>query len=298
MNSISKKVYDYFKWSIVELLMAVVGIFLFCFAINRFITPNSLYNGGVLGVSQLLGKLVVRFHKFNFNIVGLINFLINVPLFVIAYKNISKTFFRRTIICVIFQTLFLTFIPIPNKTVVEELITSVLIGGVLAGIGSGLVLSANASMGGSDIIGVALSTKSRRLTVGEFGVIMNVIIFSICGLLYGTKIMIYSIIFTVFASIMVDKCHLQNINSTVMIFTKNDPKKIIDFVMKDLDRDVTTWEATGAHDESKTYISYVALSKYELERLERHIPELDKSAFLVKDDNVSVYGNYKKKLTK
>ena len=298
MNGISKRVRDYFKWSIIELLTAIVGIFLFSFAINRFIIPNSLYNGGVLGISQLLGKLVSKLHKFNFNIVGLINLMINIPLFLIAYKNISKTFFRRTIICVIFQTIFLTFIPIPSKVVVDELITSVLIGGVLAGMGSGLVLSSNASMGGSDIIGVALSTKSRKLTVGGFGIILNVIIFSICGLLYGTKIMIYSIIFTVFASIMVDKCHIQNINSTVMIFTKNEPKKIVDFVLNDIDRDVTTWEATGAHDKSKTYISYVTLSKYELERLERHIPELDKNAFIVKDDNVSVYGNFKKKLTK
>ena len=298
MKDINDKLYKYLKKNIKELLTAMVGIFLFCFSINRFITPNSLYNGGVLGISQLLGKLIIKLHSFNFNIVGLINFSINVPLFILAYRHISKTFFRRTIICVIFQTLFLTFIPIPNKVVVDELITSVLIGGVLAGIGSGLVLSANATMGGSDIIGVALSTKSRKLTVGEFGVMMNVVIFSICGLLYGTKIMIYSIIFTVFASIMVDKCHLQNINSTVMIFTKEEPKKIVDFVINDLDRDVTTWEATGTHDKSKTYISYVALSKYELERLERHIPELDKHAFIVKDDNVSVYGNYKKKLTK
>ena len=230
------------------------------------------------------------------NIVGLINLAINIPLFILAYKNISKTFFFRTIICVIFQTIFLTFIPIPTKPYVDELITSVLIGGVLAGIGSGLVLRSSSCLGGTDIIGIFISTIFRSLTVGMIGSTINVIIFIICGLLFGPRIMIYSILYSVFGAIMVDRFHLQNISSTVMIFTKKDPKEIVEFVMTELDRDVTTWEAEGTGTHSKTYISYVVLSKYELTILESHIPYLDKDAFIVKDDGVAVYGNFKKKL--
>ena len=290
--------YKLFRWDLFELFKAILGVFIFSFAINRFILPNHLYNGGVLGISQLLSNGIKGLFNVQVNIVGLVNFLINLPLFILAYKNISKSFFFRTIICVIFQTLFLTFIPIANKVMVDELITSVLIGGVLAGIGSGFVLSTSSCMGGTDIIGIALSSKNKNLSVGKIGAVINLFIFLICGGLYGIKIMIYSILYVVFASIMVDHFHLQNISSNVLIFTKKEPDKIVEFVMKELDRDVTTWEAEGRGTLSKTYISCIVLSKYELAILERHIPELDKDAFIVKDDNVSVYGNFQKKLAK
>ena len=298
IKRLENKMYKDLKWDFKELFKAILGAFVFSFAVNIFIVPNNLYNGGVLGISQLLSKIIKSFINTDINIIGLINFLINVPLFIMAYKHISKTFFFRVIICVIFQTIFLTVIPIPNKMLVDELITSVLIGGVLAGIGSGLVLSTSSCMGGTDIISIAISSKNRKLSVGIIGAFINIIIFSICGLLYGVKIMIYSIIYAVFGSIMVDKFHLQNISSTVTIFTKEEPVKIIEFVKKELDRDVTTWEALGKGTDSKTFISYVVLSKYELSILESHIPELDSNAFIVKDDGVAVYGNFKKKLAK
>ncbi len=290
--------YKYFKWKPIEFVMTLVGVFIFSFAINRFIVPNNLYNGGVLGISQLLSKLVYKLFHIKGNIVGIINLLINIPLFIIAFKNISKTFFFRTLFCVLLESFLLTIIPVPKTMLVDELITSVLIGGVLVGIGAGIVLSTSSCLGGTDIIGIALSSKNKSLSVGKIGMSINVVIFGICGLLYGERVMIYSILYSVFDSIVVDKFHIQNISSTVIIFTKDEPKKIVDFVIEELDRDVTTWEAEGTGTHSKTFISYVVLSKYELERLERHMPELDKNAFIVKDDNVSVYGNFEKKLTK
>ena len=290
--------YKYFKWKPIEFVMTLVGVFIFSFAINRFIVPNNLFNGGVLGISQLLSKLVYKLFHIKGNIVGIINLLINIPLFIIAFKNISKTFFFRTLFCVLLESFLLTIIPVPKTMLVDELITSVLIGGVLVGIGAGIVLSTSSCLGGTDIIGIALSSKNKSLSVGKIGMSINVVIFGICGLLYGERVMIYSILYSVFYSIVVDKFHIQNISSTVIIFTKDEPKKIVDFVIEELDRDVTTWEAEGTGTHSKTFISYVVLSKYELERLERHMPELDKNAFIVKDDNVSVYGNFEKKLTK
>ncbi len=298
MSNIEKKMYEKLKWNFKELFTAIIGACIFSIAVNIFIMPNNLYNGGVLGISQLVSNLVNSIFKFKINIVGMVNFLINLPLFIIAYRKISKTFFFRTIICVIFQTIFLTFIPIPEKRLVDEVITSVLIGGVLAGIGSGLVLSTSSTMGGTDIVSIAVSSKNRKLSVGMIGASINVVIFSICGILYGVKTMIYSIIYTVFGSMMVDKFHIQNISSTITIFTKKDPKKIVDFVLHELDRDVTTWEAIGTGTDSKTYICYVVLSKYEESVLESHIKELDKDAFMVRDDGVAVIGNFKKRLAK
>ena len=108
--------------------------------------------------------------------------------------------------------------------------------------------------------------------------------------------MIYSIIYTFFTNLIIDQTHSQNISSSAMIFTKDEPHKIIEFIELELDRGSTFWEAQGGYDDSKTYITYVTLSKYELQRLERHLKTIDPHAFMVKTQNLGVVGNYQKYL--
>ena len=294
-----KKLCDFYKWDWKKAVTAIVGCLIYAIGLNLFIVPNSLYSGGVLGISQLIRSFIVNVlgFSFPFDISGIINFLLNVPLLLLAYKKISKTFFRRTLICIIFETIFLSAIPIPTDLIVDEILTSVLIGGIICGFGGGLILSAAASGGGTDIVGVVLSMKSKRLSVGKIGVAINVCIYTICGILYGIPTMIYSIIYSLINSMVVDHSHKQNICSYAIIFTKKDPQKMIEFILYEFERDATYWEGKGGFHNEKTYIVYSALSKYEVERLERHLPEFDTDAFMVKSEGIGINGNFKKYLT-
>lgn len=298
MKNIDKFLHKTFRWNLKDLIKAITGALIYALAINLFIVPNSLYNGGILGISQLLRTVIIETFnlELTFDFAGIINFLINVPLLFVAYKMISKTFFGRTVICVIFTTIFLTIIPIPEKALIDDLLTNVLIGGILCGLGSGKLLSSHGSGGGTDIIGIALSMKNRNLSVGKIGGTINLFIYAICGILYGIPTMIYSIIYAVIGSLIVDNTHEQNIISYVMIFTKKYPEVITDYIQNELNRDATIWEGTGAHNKTKTYICYSALSKYEVQKLERNIKLLDKDAFMIKNEGVGVDGNFQKHL--
>ena len=292
------KIYKVFKWNKSEFFKAALGVLIFCIGLNVFIMPNNLYNGGVLGLSELLRTIINRSFGIHtsFDYSGIINFLINIPLFILAYSKIGKTFFARTIYCVAIQTICLSIIPIPNSIVVKELITSVMIGGIFAGIGAGLTLSSAASGGGTDIIGIILTQKNRNLSVGRVGLMCNLIIYVSSGLIHGFEVMIYSIIYAVIESLVLEKTHDQNVCSTAMIFTKKSPKDIRKFIDKELNRGCTTWLSGGGFLDKPTYITYVACSRHELQKLERHIPELDPNAFLVKSDGVGIDGNFKKVL--
>ena len=287
-----------FKWDLKKFTSATIGEILFCIGMNIFIVPMGLYTGGVLGISQLIRSLIFNIFniKLSFDIAGLINFLLNIPLFIIAYKKVSKTFFIRTIWCVSIQTIFLSLIPIPTTPIVNEIITSTLVGGIIAGLGSGLVLTNSASGGGTEIIGIVLSLKNKNLSVGKIGFIINLFVYIISGLCFGLNIMIYSIIYTFFSTLIIDQTHSQNISSSAMIFTKEEPHKVIEFIEKELERGSTFWEAQGGFDDSKTFITYVSLSKYELQRLERHLKIIDPHAFMVKTQNMGIVGNYQKYL--
>lgn len=298
MKKIDQFLHKTFRWNLKDLIKAITGALIYALAINIFIVPNSLYNGGILGISQLLRTIITTTFNLDLNIdiAGIINFIINIPLLFIAYKVISKTFFGRTVVCVCFTTIFLTIIPIPEKALIDDLLTNVLIGGILCGLGSGKLLSSHGSGGGTDIIGIALSMKNRNLSVGKIGGTINLFIYVICGILYGIPTMIYSIIYAVIGSLVVDNTHEQNVVSYVMIFTKKMPDTITDFIQKELNRDATVWEGTGAYNKTKTYICYSALSKYEVQKLERNIKHLDKEAFMIKNEGVGVDGNFQKYL--
>ncbi|MBR6949995.1 MAG: YitT family protein [Bacilli bacterium] len=284
-----------FNWDLMDLFKALFGSFLFCFAINFFVVPNHLYTGGVLGLSQLIRSIVIDTFdlKTTFDFSGIIYYVINVPLFMIAYKNLGRNFFFRTLFAVSVQALMLSLLP--NYKLVDDVLTNVIVGGLLGGVGVGMLLSSGASTGGTDIIGLAVAKKNNHFSVGKLGLIINTIIYCIAGLRYGLEIMIYSIIYSAVDSLMVDKMHEQNICSTAFIFCKENPRQINDYIKNVLNRDFTYWYAQGGYDDSRTYIIYTALTKYELIKLERNMKNFNIRTFMIKSEGVGIKGEFEKK---
>ena len=296
--TIKKNELKIFNWGWFKFTKCILGIFISSLAINLFIVPNNLYTGGILGLSQLIRTMIKSVFNINpgFDISSIIYYIINFPLFLIAYKRISKTFFVRTLFAVTINSFFLMLIPIPSTPLINDLLGNVLIGGIIGGIGIGMSLSTGSSTGGTDIIGIAFSKKNNKVTVGNINLFFNIIVYSICGLNYGIEIMIYSILCAMFESIATDRNHTQNICSEAFIFTKENPEKIIYFINKELKRGATYWEAIGGYTKTKTYIIYAVLSKYERMRLERHMNDFDENAFMVGDDGVEIKGHFDKYL--
>lgn len=290
-----KKIKNIFNWGLEDLFRVIIGSFLFCLAINIFVVPNHLYTGGVLGVAQLIRSITNDLFniKINFDYSGTIYFLLNVPLFIVAYKNLGKTFFFRTVFAVIIQTIMLSFIP--TLRVVNDILTNVFVGGILGGIGVGMILSSGASTGGTDILGLAIAKKYNNFSVGKIGLLVNFIIYSVAGIRYGIEIAIYSIIYSVVDNVLVDKMHEQNVCSTAFIFCKKNPKPINDYIKNVLDRDFTYWYAKGGYDDSRTYIIYAALTKYELIKLERELKNFDIQTFMIESEGIGIKGEFVKK---
>ena len=290
-----KKIKNLFNWSLRDFSRAIFGSILFCIAINFFVVPNHLYTGGVLGLSQLIRSITMDVFHLNtsFDFSGTIYYIINIPLFILAYKKIGKTFFYRTLFAVTLQALLLSLIPI--KLLVDDTLTNVIVGGILGGIGVGMILSSGASTGGTDIVGLALAKKDNHFSVGKVGLLINLIIYSIAGIKYGLPIMIYSIIYSAVDNLMVDKLHEQNICSTAFIFCKENPKIINDYIKNELNRDFTYWDAKGGYDDSRTYIIYTALTKYELIKLERNMKNFNIQTFMIKSEGIGIKGEFAKK---
>lgn len=289
-----KKIKDLFHWDFMDLGKAVFGSFLFCFAINFFVVPNHLYTGGILGLSELIRSISIDVFdiKTSFDFSGIIYYVINIPLFIVAYKNLGKSFFFRTLFAVTIQAIMLSILP--TKQLVDDILTNVVVGGLIGGFGVGMLLSSGASTGGTDIIGLSLAKKNNHFSVGKLGLVINLFIYTIAGVRYGLPIMIYSIIYSAVDSLMVDRMHEQNVCSTAFIFSKENPKPINDYIKNELNRDFTYWYAKGGYDDSRTYIIYTALTKYELIKLERNLKRFNISTFMVKSEGIGIRGEFEK----
>ena len=281
-----------------EYAMIIFGAFLFALACNAFIIPLDLYNGGAMGIAQLLRTMIMSGVGTNafggMDITGLLNLALNVPLLIIAYRSISRKFFVKTILCVICQTVFLPLIPIPVTPILTDLLAACLIGGIIAGVGIGLTLRAGGSSGGVDILGVLFTLRYSSFSVGKLGIIVNAFVYLVCAMMFELPVAIYSIIYTACMSLVVDKIHYQNINMTAMIFTKkpNVDKEL----MRELNRGVTYWQGSGSYTDEDTFIIVTVVSKYEEAKLKRLMHGLDPQAFIIFNEGLSVSGNFQKRL--
>lgn len=284
---------DSAKYSILkEYGIITLGSFLFCAGLNWFIVPLGLYNGGTVGISQII-RSVWNFHA-SFDVAGVINFIINIPLLFLAYFHFGRPLFLKTFYSIVTQTILFTIIPIPSQPIIQEYAVACLMGGIMAGAGVGITLKAGGSGGGLDILGLYFTQKLKDFGVGRFTLIINAIIYTICAILFELPVAIYSVLYSVIYSMAVDKTHLQNINTSVMIFSKK--KDICDLILKDIHRGVTYWKGVGGYTESDTYVFYTVLSKYEVRTLQERLRVLDPDAFVVITEQDQILGNYEVRL--
>lgn len=281
-----------------QMVWTVGGSFLFAFGINMLITPLNLYNGGFMGVAQLLRTLLVEGLKLSFlssfDVAGMLYFIINIPLLYLAWREKGKGFFLRTLFAVGLQTAFLTFIPLPKTPIVDDYLTACIIGGLISGTGTGMVLRGGSSSGGLDIVGIICARKYPSFSVGKISIIMNIFVYGVCMMLFNIEIVIYSLIYATVCGLAIDKVHIQNINTTIMIFTKK--LGISKAIMEETGRGVTNWDGAGAYTNEETYILFVAVSKYEVNQIKRIALNIDPKAFIVINEGSAISGNFEKRL--
>ncbi len=275
----------------------IIGSLMYAVGVNLFLVPIGLYTGGLMGICQVIRTILVDYMNLpvgNIDIAGIIYYIINVPIFIIAMKKMGKRFLAKTLITVTAMTIFMSVIP--AKLIIEDMMASSVVGGIIAGVGIGITLRMASSGGGMDIIGVLLVRWKKDFSVGKVNLLVNILLYGACLFMFDIKTVIYSVIFASVYSIAMDKVHVQNINMAVNIITKVDTKAMEQEVFEELGRGVTKWKAVGAYTEEDEQMLYIMLSKYELNRLKTIVRKYDPYAFIVQNEGVRVDGNYLVKL--
>ena len=282
-----------------RLVVAVIGELIAAAALNLFIVPLNLYTGGLMGVCQLLRTLAADYLGMNFgayDVAGILYFLLNIPILLLAYKNLGRAFVAKTLICTVAFSLFYSLIPSPSVPIVDDYLTACLLGGILAGVGGGLVLTCGASGGGLDIVGLYLIKRGSQFTVGKFSLSFNAVLYTACLFLFSPEVAIYSVIYNFFTAMVLDRMHQQNVSIQALIFTKGDEDALARFIIENLGRSVTYWEGVGAYTGEDVHVLCVCLSKFEIEELVHAVHSIDPHAFVTAQEGTRIYGNFQRKV--
>ena len=271
------------------------GSLLYALGMNLFLTPLHLFSGGGVGLAQLLTLFLEQMIDVgSFNLYGIVYMLINIPLLLLAYFQLGYKFFIKTLIGSGAISLFITLIPTLAVPIVDDYLTSVLIGGIACGAGVGIILIAGGSGGGIDVVAMWAAKKFRNASVGKISLYFNVLLYAVMLFMFDAETVIYSLIYTVVFTLVLDKTHYQNINVRVMIFTKKDG--IDNAINVRTGRGVTKWDGCGAYTKESTQILVSCINKYEVNEMLDLIHSIDPQAFVIVDENVAVSGNFEKRL--
>lgn len=279
------------------MLGGVFGALLYAAGINLFVVPAELYTGGLMGICQVIRTVLadafgLRFQSFD--IAGVIYYIINVPIFLVAFSRIGRMFLVKTLASVTAITLFISLIP--TVVIVEDVMAACVVGGIISGAGVGIMLRMGSSGGGTDVVGVLLIKWKRDFSVGKVNLLVNLVLYGACIFLFDIGTVVYSVIYAAVYSVAMDKVHTQNINVEVHVITKADTTALEKEVFQELGRGVTKWSTLGAYTYDRSHILYILLSKYEVGRLKTIVHKYDPKAFIVVNEGVSVIGHYLKKL--
>ena len=283
-----------------RMLACILGELIAAFSLNYFIVPLGLYSGGSMGVCQLIRTLLQIWGGLSFgdyDIAGILYFLSNIPILLYARGILGRKFVLKTVVCTMAFSLFYSVIPAPSTMVVNDTLTACLLGGILTGVGSGLVLTCGGSGGGLDVIGLCLSKKGSRFTVGRFSMTFNAFLYALCLILFTPETAIYSVIYNFASAMVVDKAHQQNISVQVLIFTKDEDPELPQNIMGRLGRGVTYWQGKGAYTGRDIRVLCVCVSKFEVAELQETVRELDPQAFFIVQEGVRIGGNFTRKIS-
>lgn len=283
-----------------RIAMAVTGALIYALGVNLFVVPLGLFTGGLMGLCQLLRSLVLMvlgIRSMTFDFAGLILLAFNIPLLILAYRSMGTVFFRNTLICSLAYTVFTSIVPIPSVPLVDDMLTGCLLGGVISGVGSGLALTSGCCGGGLDLLGLYLSKRGVKTTIGRFNLAFNAALFIVCGVLFDLSILIYSALNTVFNAMAIDRAHRQSVTVQVLIFTKEERPELDRFIMDNLHRGITRWEGKGVYTGEATHILCVCMNKYEIDDLREALRRIDPKAFFIVQEGVHVSSNFERRLS-
>ncbi|SFU30145.1 Uncharacterized membrane-anchored protein YitT, contains DUF161 and DUF2179 domains [Clostridium sp. DSM 8431] len=262
------------KSFILDVIIIFIGSFIASIGVNLFLVHAKLLSGGATGVALILEYLTGINSGYSV-------FVINIPLFLLSYKKLSKRFTLYSAVGMTSLSVSLLITKSFSTILqVNDILLYCIYGGTLCGIGYGLVFLRNGSTGGTDIINMLIRQKYSNFNVGSLSFSLNLIIVLVGALIFGFPRALYTLISMFIQGVLLDKVLKGFSRKNLMLILTDKECEVINYIMKDLHRGVTSLAAKGEFTEHDRRMLYCLVTTREMVQLKSKILEIDSRAFI------------------
>lgn len=266
---------SYTSYAIDYILMAI-GAFFAAFALEVFLVPNRLFDGGIVGVAMIFANL------FGQKLLPFFLLLFNLPFLYLAYRFIGKTFLWHMLVATVLFAGSLLGIHqfLPDLAFHGETLEVVVIGGSILGIGIGLIIRYGGCLDGTEILGLIINEKTG-ITVGQVVLVCNIFVFGSVGLVFQDwhppllSLINYIVVIKIMDAVIVG---LDETKSVIIISSHS--KAIAEAIMHELGLGLTIMYGRGGFSGDAREILYVIAERLQLAELKELIHREDPSAFI------------------
>lgn len=269
-------------------LNIVIGSIFIAMAINLVYEPLGLVTGGLTGLAIVVKEITSIIWSGGLPI-WLFTVLVNIPLFIMSIKLLGLKTMFNVFIGTVSLIIALLIIPIYDFKFDDILLASV-VGGVLSGVGMGMVFSAFASTGGTDLLASLIHKYKRHISIPFILTFIDGAIIVLGALVFGIGKALYAII-AVFITAKVSDGFLEGLKFAKMAYIISDEyTRIAEEIMTTLDRGVTGLSSTGMYSNKDRKMLFCVVSKNEIVKITEIAKKIDPNSFVIVNDVREVMG--------
>lgn len=283
MNFKQKRRMINLRKAIISLMQTMLGTLLMAVSIDLFLLPNQLSVGGFSGIGT------IGYYLLNIP-VGTTTLILNIPLFIMAFIKNGKKFFLSSLAGTLLLSFFLNLFENLNS-ITNTSFLACIYGGILSGIGTSIVLKANASTGGSDLLAQIIKSYKPDIKPGTVIVIIDAIVVLASTIIFGNiEIGLYSAIAIYIMGKVLD-LFFEGIDfAKMMIIISPKYQQISDEINTEIRRGTTAIYGKGMYKEEEKKLLLCVASRGEVREIRKIVNKIDKTAFLIITNAREVYG--------
>lgn len=268
---------------IINLIQTILGTLLMAISVDLFLLPNQLSVGGFSGIGTI-GYYLLSIP------VGTTTLILNIPLFIIAFIKNGKRFFIDSLVGTLSLSLFLNLFENVNS-VTHSGFLACIYGGILSGVGTSIVLKANASTGGSDLLAQIVKSYKSDIKPGTIIVLIDAIVVIISTMVFREiEIGLYSAIAIYIMGKVID-LFFEGIDfAKMMIIISPKYQEISNEISKEIKRGTTSIYGKGMYSKEEKQLLLCVASRGEVRDIRKIVNQIDKNAFLIITNAREVYG--------
>ncbi|MCD7775135.1 MAG: YitT family protein [Clostridiales bacterium] len=272
------------KEIILDIVICTAGSFIYALAVNCFVASNDISSGGITGLGILINYL--------WDLpIGASIFVLNVPLFIIAFIVLGWRFIVKTLFSTFLTSLFIDLGDLFMPSYSGDKLLAALFGGALMGIGLGIIFTRGSTSGGTDILSRLLKKKYPHLSMGRLMMVCDMCVALLAGLVYrNIESILYAVIVFLVSGRTIDFVLYGASRGKMMMIITSKSEEISKAITSETPRGVSILPVQGAYTGEERHMLLIVVRPQEVTKIRKIVKRYDEQPFIIISDASEILG--------